>query len=159
MSFEDQLNATWCIALSIASLLEGGHIEFRMSLALPDTYGVLGMNCPLIMVYSSRGQRSAFHLNSSKGHLLTCTGPIKVLIGCKLRQERLCIGWHRLRYLYVSQCTICTKHKASPPAQPMLPRDIPDGPWQDITADHMTFKSHGYLIICDTFSKYPFSTR
>ena len=29
---------------------------------------------------------------------------------------------------YVSQCTICTKHKASLPAQPMLLRDIPDGP-------------------------------
>ena len=57
---------------------------------------------------------------------------------------------------YVSWCTICTKHKASPSAQPMLPRDIPDGPWQDITADYMTFKSHEYLIICDMFSKYPF---
>ena len=83
---------TQCIALSITSLLQGGLIEFRMSLMLPDTSGVLGMNCPLIMVYSSRGQGSAFHLNSSKGHLLTCMGPIKVLIGCKLRQERLCIG-------------------------------------------------------------------
>ena len=30
---------------------------------------------------------------------------------------------------YVSRCTICTIPKASPPAQPMLPRDIPDGPW------------------------------
>ena len=58
---------------------------------------------------------------------------------------------------YVSWCTICTKHKASPPAQPMLPRDIPDGPWQDITVDYMTFKAHEYLIICDTFSKYPFA--
>ena len=54
---------------------------------------------------------------------------------------------------YVSQCTICTKHKASLPAQPMLPRDIPDGPWQDITADYMIHKSQEYLIICDTFSK------
>ena len=58
---------------------------------------------------------------------------------------------------YVSWCTTCTKHKASPPAQPMLPRDIPDGPWQDIAADYMTFKGHEYLIICDTFSKYPFA--
>ena len=42
------------------------------------------------------------------------------------------------------------QNTASPPAQPMLPRDIPDGPWQDITADYMTFKGHEYLIICDT---------
>ena len=38
----------------------------------------------------------------------------------------------------------------------MLPRDIPDGPWQDIVADYMTHKSHEYLIICNAFSKYPF---
>ena len=57
---------------------------------------------------------------------------------------------------FVSWCTICTKHKVSLPAQPMLPRDIPDGPWQDITVDYMTHKSHEYLIICDAFSKYPF---
>ena len=56
---------------------------------------------------------------------------------------------------YVSQCTICTEHKASP-AQPMLPRDIPDGPWQDITVDYMTHKSQEYLLICSAFSKYPF---
>ena len=58
---------------------------------------------------------------------------------------------------YVSQCIICTKHKASPPAQPMLPKDIPDGPWQDIAADYMTHKGHEYLIICDAFSKYLFA--
>ena len=54
---------------------------------------------------------------------------------------------------YVSQYTICIKHKAS---QPMLPRDIADGHWQDILADYMTHKSHEYLIIWYAFSKYPF---
>ena len=57
---------------------------------------------------------------------------------------------------YVNQCTIFIKHKASPPAQPMLPRDISDGPWQDIAADYITHKGQEYLIICDAFSKYPF---
>ena len=57
---------------------------------------------------------------------------------------------------YGSPCTNCTKYKASLPAQPMLPRDILDGPWQDIAADYMTHKSHEYLIICNAFSKYPF---
>ena len=47
---------------------------------------------------------------------------------------------------YVSQCTICTKNKASLLAQPMLPRDIPDGPWQDIAVDCMMHKGHEYLI-------------
>ena len=53
-------------------------------------------------------------------------------------------------------CTKCTKHKASPPAQPMLPRDVPDGPWQEIVADYFTHKGKEYLLICDLFSKYPF---
>ena len=56
---------------------------------------------------------------------------------------------------YVNWCTICTKHKDSPPAQLMLPRDIPDGPWQDIAADYMTYNGQEYLIICNAFSKYP----
>ena len=56
----------------------------------------------------------------------------------------------------VCQCTICTKHKASSPAQPVLPRDIPDGPWQEITADYLTHKGREYLLVCNLFSKYPF---
>ena len=57
---------------------------------------------------------------------------------------------------YVCQCTICTKHKASPPAQTMLPRDIPDGLWQEITANHLTQKDIEYLLVCDLLSNYPF---
>ena len=38
----------------------------------------------------------------------------------------------------------------------MLPRDIPDGPWQEITADCLTHKGGEYLLICSLFSKYPF---
>ena len=48
------------------------------------------------------------------------------------------------------------KHKASPPAQPMLPRDVPDGPWQEIMADYFTHKGKEHLLICNLFSNYPF---
>ena len=57
---------------------------------------------------------------------------------------------------YVRRCTICTRHKASQTVQPMLPHDIPDGPWQEIAADYFTLKGKDYLLIVDTFSKYPF---
>ena len=57
---------------------------------------------------------------------------------------------------YACWCTICTKHKASPPVQPMLPRDIPNGPWQEIAADYLTHKDKEYLLVCNLFSKYPF---
>ena len=53
----------------------------------------------------------------------------------------------------ICQCTICTKHKASPPAQPMLPRDISDGLWQEISADYLNHKGKEYLLIFNLFSK------
>ena len=56
----------------------------------------------------------------------------------------------------VCWCTICTKHKPSPPDQPMLPRDIPNGLWQEITPDFFIHKGKEYLLVCDLFSKYPF---
>ena len=49
-----------------------------------------------------------------------------------------------------------TKCKVSPPAQPMLPRDIPDCPWQEIAADYLTHKGKEYMLVCDLFSKCPF---
>ena len=57
---------------------------------------------------------------------------------------------------YVHQCTICTKHNASPTAQPMLPSDVPDSLWQEITADYLTHQHKQYLLIWNLFSKYPF---
>ena len=58
---------------------------------------------------------------------------------------------------YVRRCTICTKYKASQSTQPMLLWDIPDSPWQELAADYFTNKGKDYLLIADTFSKYPFS--
>ena len=38
----------------------------------------------------------------------------------------------------------------------MLPRDIPNGPWQEIAANYLIHKCKGYLLVCDLFGKYPF---
>ena len=57
---------------------------------------------------------------------------------------------------YVHQYTICTKHKACPPTQPMLPRYLPEGSWQEITVDYLTHQDKEYLLMCNLFSKYPF---
>ena len=54
---------------------------------------------------------------------------------------------------YVHQCIICIKHKGSAPAQPMLPREVTDGPRQEITANYLTHKGREYLLICNLFSK------
>ena len=46
---------------------------------------------------------------------------------------------------YVRRCTICTKYKASQATQPMIPWDIPDSPWQELTADYLMHKGRDYL--------------
>ena len=57
---------------------------------------------------------------------------------------------------YVKNCKICTKHKSMQAIQPMIPRDIPEGPWQDLAADFFHHNNSDYLLIADTFCKYPF---
>ena len=57
---------------------------------------------------------------------------------------------------YVKRCAICTWHKTCLPAQPMLPRDICSGPWQEMVADYFHHSSKDYLLIADLFSKYHF---
>ena len=51
---------------------------------------------------------------------------------------------------YVRCCTICAKHKALQTVQPMLPHDIPDGPWQELAPNYFTHSNKDYLLIADS---------
>ena len=62
--------------------------------------------------------------------------------------------WHHWLHLQVHHL-----HKASPAAQPMLPRDILCDLWHKITADYFNQKGKEYLFICNLFSKYPFLSK
>ena len=57
---------------------------------------------------------------------------------------------------YVKYCKIRTKHKATQAVQPMIPKDVPEGPWQDLAADFFQHNNIKYFLIAETFSKYPF---
>ena len=35
-------------------------------------------------------------------------------------------------------------------------KTIPNGPWEEIATNFFTLNQKDYLLICDTFSKYPF---
>ena len=72
------------------------------------------------------------------------------------RSTVYCQGIDADRVDYVRHCTSCAKHKALQSVQPMLPCDVPDGPWQGIVANYFTHSHKNYLLIADTFSKYPF---
>ena len=41
----------------------------------------------------------------------------------------------------------------------MIPRDVPEAPWQDLAAVFFNFKGKEYLLVADTFSKYPITFR
>ena len=60
---------------------------------------------------------------------------------------------------YIKRCAICTCHKASLPAQPMLPQDIPNGPQQEIVVDYFHRSGKDYLFIATCSARTPsFST-
>ena len=126
-------------------------------LRLPDISEEPRMKCPLTPAFSSRGQGSASTQNYSIVPLQTCMKYIKVLIGCTLRWERQCCPTIDAGITdYVHWCTLCMKHKVSPSAEPMLPRDIHNGLWQEIATDYLTHKGRKNLLVCNLFSRYAF---
>ena len=60
---------------------------------------------------------------------------------------------------YVRHCTICAKHKTSQAVKPMLPPEVPNGPWQELAANYFTHCGKEYSLIADPFSKYPFISK
>ena len=72
-------------------------------------------------------------------------------------QAREAVYWPGIDAVdYVFQCNNMHQAQSLSPMQPMLPRDIPDGPWQEIPADYLIHKGKEYLLVCDLFIKYPF---
>ena len=73
-------------------------------------------------------------------------------------RARAMMYWHRMNadiIEYVKHCKTCIQNKATQHMQPMIPRDVPDTPWQDLAADFFTYKTNDYLLVADTFSKIP----
>ena len=56
---------------------------------------------------------------------------------------------------YVKCCKTCIQNKATQHMQPMIPRDVPDTPWQDLTADFFTYKTNDYLPVCRYLQQLP----
>ena len=55
----------------------------------------------------------------------------------------------------IFKCSVCMKHQKSQHREPMMPHDIPDGRWQKIAMDIMTYHGHDFLVVVDYYSKYP----
>ena len=55
----------------------------------------------------------------------------------------------------VPKCSVCMKYQKSQHREPILPHDIPDGRWQKIAMDIMTYHGPDYLVIVDYYSMHP----
>ena len=59
---------------------------------------------------------------------------------------------------YTKRCQECIK-RSQVPKEPLLPHDIPEGPWRKLGIDYFNFYGNSYVLICDYFSKFPFLYR
>ena len=55
----------------------------------------------------------------------------------------------------VAKCSTCAKYRPANIKEPLLPHDLPLGPWQKVGADIFHFAGKHFLLIVDYFSKYP----
>ncbi|XP_062570398.1 uncharacterized protein K02A2.6-like [Saccostrea cucullata] len=55
----------------------------------------------------------------------------------------------------VSQCEVCAQHCTSNPKDPLIPLEVPDRPWANISADIFEFENQQYLVSVDHYSKWP----
>ncbi|XP_062574843.1 uncharacterized protein K02A2.6-like [Saccostrea cucullata] len=55
----------------------------------------------------------------------------------------------------VSQCEVCAQHSTSNPKEPLIPLEVPDRPWANISADIFEYENQQYLVSVDHYSKWP----
>ena len=56
---------------------------------------------------------------------------------------------------YIQRCPTCILDK-KPHAEPLLPHEVPLGPWKKVGMDFFDHDGQKYLLVIDYFSKFPF---
>lgn len=51
-------------------------------------------------------------------------------------------------------CEVCLMHKKSNTKQPLILRELPDGPWSKVGVDLYYYKEINHILVVDYFSKY-----
>jgi len=76
---------------------------------------------------------------------------------CKAR-ARLCVYWPNINDeidKIVKSCSVCNRYVNSNQKEPMIPHQLPDRPWEEVSADYFTLHTQDYLLVVDCYSKYP----
>ena len=55
----------------------------------------------------------------------------------------------------ISKCAVCLKFRASQKKQPLIPHEIPEGPWLKLATYIMTLNGQDYIVVVYYFSKFP----
>ena len=80
---------------------------------------------------------------------------------CQLR-AKTCVYWPGINKeieRIVGACNICQGYQNSQSHEPLMPREIPQRPWQIVGTDLFQCLGAEYLIVADYYSKYPFERK
>ena len=55
----------------------------------------------------------------------------------------------------IERCATCLRFARSNSKEPLIPHPVPDGPFQHIAMDILTYAGRDYLVAVDCYSKYP----
>lgn len=75
---------------------------------------------------------------------------------CKLRAREI-IFWPLLTKdieNLIKNCNVCNKYQKTKSKEPLLLREVPEGPWQTLGLDFFHFKGKEWILIIDYYSKY-----
>lgn len=80
---------------------------------------------------------------------------------CRLR-AKASVYWNNINKdieTFVASCNVCQEHARSQQKEPLLQKDIPPYPWHTVHADLFELEGDEYLLVVDSYSKYPFVRR
>ena len=55
----------------------------------------------------------------------------------------------------ILKCEVCLKHRhPNQQREPLMPHDVPDGPWQNLATDLFQWNDRNYVLVVDYYSRY-----
>lgn len=54
----------------------------------------------------------------------------------------------------IASCQFCEEHRPAQRHEPLIPSDLPERPWQRVSADFCELKKRKYLVVYDQFSRW-----
>ena len=74
------------------------------------------------------------------------------------RRAQDSVFWPRLNddlKMKIAACKFCQEQRPRQRSEPLIPTEMPSGPWRKLAADLMEWKGKQYLVVVDYYSRYP----